>query len=65
MCLVHGMWFSTIKVVIAIVVFIITGAWMLLSASGNAQMNFQNYVQFGGFLPKGWSSMWIAVIVAV
>ncbi len=57
-------WFSTIKVS-AIVVFIITGAWMLLSASGNAPMGFQNYVQFGGFLPKGWGGMWIAVIVAL
>ena len=57
-------WFSTIKVS-AIVVFIITGAWILLSASGNVQMNFQNYVQFGGFCPAGWGACGSPVIVAL
>lgn len=57
-------WFSTIKV-IAIVVFIGTGAWMVFDAPTGSSIGFSNYVQHGGFLPKGWSGMWLAVIVAL
>lgn len=57
-------WFSTIKV-IAIVVFIGTGAWMVFDAPLASTIGFSNYVQHGGFLPKGWSGMWLAVIVAL
>ncbi|WMW80427.1 amino acid permease [Undibacterium cyanobacteriorum] len=56
--------FSSIKV-FAIVVFIATGAWMLWNAPVNGAIGFHNYVQFGGFFPKGWSGMWLAVIVAL
>ena len=57
-------WFSTIKV-IAIVIFIGTGAWMVFASPVGGSIGFANYVQFGGFLPKGWSGMWLAVIVAL
>lgn len=57
-------WFSTIKV-LAIIVFIAIGAWMVSAAPVNSSISFANYVQHGGFLPKGWNGMWLAVIVAL
>lgn len=57
-------WFSTIKV-LAIIVFIATGAWMVFAAPVDSPIGFANYIQHGGFLPKGWSGMWLAVIVAL
>jgi amino acid transporter, AAT family len=53
--------FSTLKIV-AILVFIALGAWVVLNPSGTG---FSNYTAHGGFFPKGFSGTWIAVIVAI
>lgn len=60
-------WFSTIKI-IAIIVFIVLGTWLVFFAperSVQASIGFANYLQYGGFFPKGLSGTWLAVIVAL
>jgi L-asparagine transporter-like permease len=59
-------WFSMIKVV-AIVVFILLGSYMVYGAPNDASssIGFKNYVDYGGFFPKGIWGTWIAVIVAI
>ncbi|OCA84044.1 amino acid permease [Bacillus sp. FJAT-27225] len=56
-------WFSMIKIV-AIVAFILIGAYVVFGGS-NPEIGFQNYTNDGGFLPNGWSGMWIAVVIAL
>lgn len=57
-------WFSMIKIV-AIVSFIILGAYAVFGTGGNPEIGFHNYTEQGGFLPNGWWGMWVAVIVAL
>ena len=59
-------WFSMIKV-IAIVIFILLGSYMIYGAPNDASstIGFKNYVEYGGFFPKGIWGTWIAVIVAL
>ncbi|MDF0726028.1 amino acid permease [Cytobacillus sp. S13-E01] len=56
-------WFSMIKIV-AIVGFILIGTYVVFGGS-NPEIGFQNYVNDGGFLPNGWSGMWVAVVIAL
>jgi L-asparagine transporter-like permease len=62
--------FSAIKIV-AIIAFIILGAWVVYAASHAAAtshgtpIGFANYTAFGGFFPKGIWGMWSAVLVAL
>ena len=62
--------FSALKI-LAIVAFLILGAWVLLAASHGASANdgtpmgFSNYTAFGGFFPKGIWGMWVAVLVSL
>lgn len=61
--------FSALKVT-AIVAFLLLGAWVVWSASGNASaggtpIGFANYTAFGGFFPKGLWGMWVAVLVSL
>lgn len=53
--------FSLLKVV-AILVFIALGAWLVLNPGGTG---FANYTAHGGFFPKGLSGTWMAVIIAI
>ncbi|CAM3465505.1 MULTISPECIES: amino acid permease [Brevibacillus] len=57
-------WFSMIKIV-AIVSFILLGAYVVFGTSGSPEIGFHNYTDQGGFLPNGWWGMWVAVIVAL
>lgn len=56
--------FSTIKIV-AIVAFIVLGAWLVGLAPTGSPMGFKNYLVHGGFLPHGAMGMWTAVIVSI
>jgi L-asparagine transporter-like permease len=62
--------FSAVKIV-AIIAFIILGAWVVYAASHTAAashgtpIGFANYTAFGGFFPKGIWGMWSAVLVAL
>ncbi|WP_053365831.1 amino acid permease [Bacillus sp. FJAT-27245] len=56
-------WFSMIKIA-AIVGFILIGSYVVFGGS-NPEIGFQNYTNDGGFLPNGWSGMWIAVVIAL
>ncbi|WP_226086814.1 amino acid permease [Mesobacillus sp. S13] len=56
-------WFSMIKIV-AIVGFIFIGAYVVFGGS-NPSIGFQNFTNDGGFLPNGWSGMWVAVVIAL
>ena len=58
-------WFAFIKVT-AIVVFIILGAANIFGFAGLAPSGFHNLTGLpGGFMPHGFSGVWMAVIVAV
>ena len=55
-------WFSMIKVV-TIIVFIILGGFVLLSATRFGIT--PAYTAFGGFLPNGFKGVWLATVVAL
>lgn len=57
-------WFALIKVV-AIVLFIVLGAVSILGIGRHA-VGFHNLTGLpGGFLPKGWTGLWMAVTVGI
>ena len=62
--------FSALKI-LAILLFLLLGAWVVFSARGKVTpgsgppIGFANYVNFGGFFPKGVWGMWVAVLVSL
>lgn len=62
--------FSVIKIT-AIVAFILIGGYVVFVApdrvisTQGAAASFANYTAHGGFFPKGWWGMWVAVIVSI
>lgn len=56
--------FSLLKI-LAIVIFIALGAYLVATAPEKTGIGFQNYLVHGGFFPKGVWGMWVAVIVAI
>jgi amino acid transporter, AAT family len=56
--------FSMTKI-LAIVAFILLGAWLIAGAGPDSPIGFGNYVADGGFLPNGLWGMWVAVIIAL
>ncbi|MFJ3055467.1 amino acid permease [Herbaspirillum sp. NPDC087042] len=56
--------FSMIKIV-AIVGFILLGAYIVYGAPADSQIGLRNYVEHGGFFPKGYWGCWVAVIVSI
>lgn len=56
--------FSMLKIV-AIVGFILLGAYVVFGAPANSGIGFGNYTSHGGFFPKGVWGMWVAVIVSI
>jgi AAT family amino acid transporter len=56
-------WFATIKVV-AIVLFIVLGAAMLLGV-GFTRIGTANYTGHGGFLPHGWTGVGLGITMAI
>ncbi len=56
--------FSAMKIA-AIAGFVVLGGWVVWSAPTGSGIGFANYTAFGGFFPKGFSGMWLAVLVAL
>jgi L-asparagine transporter-like permease len=57
-------WFSMIKVS-AIVVFIVLGAAILFGVHQQRPIGLENFRAYGGFLPKGWTGVWLALAFVV
>ena len=57
-------WFSVIKV-IAIVVFILLGAAILFGVHQQRPIGLDNFRAYGGFLPKGWLGVWLALAFVI
>jgi amino acid transporter, AAT family len=57
-------WFSMIKVT-AIGVFIVLGAAVLLGVCQQQPIGFANFHANGGFLPKGWLGVWLALAFVI
>ena len=61
--------FSALKI-LAIILFLILGIWVVVSAfhqppDPGPPIGFANYTAFGGFFPKGFHGMWVAVLVSL
>lgn len=56
--------FSMVKVV-AIVLFILIGAWVVWGAPAGGAIGFANYTNAGGFFPHGLWGTWVGVIIAI
>ena len=57
-------WFSMIKVS-AIVAFILLGTAILFGVHQDRAIGFENFHAYGGFLPKGWTGVWLALAFVV
>ena len=57
-------WMSLFKV-LAIVLFLVLGAWFVATASSDYDVGFHHYTNLGGFFPRGLGGVWIAVILAI
>jgi L-asparagine transporter-like permease len=57
-------WFALIKVV-AIIVFIGTGLVLIAGLRGGRAVGFSNLTAYGGFLPHGWTGVWLALTLAI
>jgi AAT family amino acid transporter len=57
-------WFAMIKVV-AIVLVIIVGIGALAGLGPAPAIGLVNYTAHGGFLPKGWSGVWMAIVFVI
>jgi L-asparagine transporter-like permease len=57
-------WFAMIKV-IAIVLFIAMGAALILGFGSHTAIGFTNLFHYGGFLAKGWSGVWMAIVFVI
>jgi L-asparagine transporter-like permease len=57
-------WFAIVKVG-AIVAFIIIGLSLILSAGSEGVMSAANLTRHGGFLPQGWTGVWLSLTITV
>lgn len=57
-------WFSMIKVS-AIVAFIVLGIAILLGVHQRRPIGLENFRYYGGFLPRGWTGVWLALAFVV
>jgi L-asparagine transporter-like permease len=57
-------WFALIKVV-AIIIFIAVGVALITGIGPWHAIGLANLTQHGGFLPKGWRGVWLALTLAV
>jgi AAT family amino acid transporter len=57
-------WFALIKVV-AIMVFVIIGALLLFGLTSTPAIGFSNLTAHGGFLPHGWTGVWLALTLVI
>ncbi len=57
-------WFALIKVV-AILTFIGVGTGLILGIGTKHSVGLSNLTAYGGFLPHGWTGVWLALTLAV
>jgi L-asparagine transporter-like permease len=57
-------WFAMIKVT-AILVFIVLGVAMMFGVHQEHPIGFSNFVNYGGFLPHGFTGVWLALAVVI
>lgn len=57
-------WFAMIKVV-AIALFVVLASGLLAGIVGTAAPGLRHYTAHGGFLPNGWSGVWIGAVFAI
>ena len=57
-------WFALIKV-LAILAFIGVGAALILGIGTRNALGLSNLTSHGGFLPKGWTGVWLALTLVV
>jgi L-asparagine transporter-like permease len=57
-------WFAMIKVV-AIVLFIVFGASLLMGLGPRPAIGFSNLAAHGGFLATGWRGVWMAMVFVI
>jgi L-asparagine transporter-like permease len=57
-------WFAMIKVV-AIVLFIVFGASLLMGIGPRPAIGVSNLTAHGGFLPTGWRGVWMAMVFVI
>src|SRR5437016_14593703 len=57
-------WFAFIKV-LAILVFIVVGAGLILGLGPRPAVGLSNLTAHGGFLPYGWKGVWLALTLAL
>ena len=57
-------WFAMVKV-IAIVVFIVMGTAILIGIHQQRPIGLENFRVYGGFLPRGWLGVWLALTVVI
>jgi len=57
-------WFAMIKVV-AIVLFIVFGAMLLIGVGARTAEGFANLTQHGGLLATGWRGVWMAMVFVI
>jgi amino acid transporter, AAT family len=57
-------WFAMIKVV-AIVLFIVFGAALLMGLGPRPAIGFSNLTAHGGFLATGWRGVWMAMVFVI
>jgi amino acid transporter, AAT family len=57
-------WFAFIKV-LAIIVFILVGALLILGLTSSPAIGFSNLTAHGGFMPHGWVGVWLALTLVI
>jgi amino acid transporter, AAT family len=57
-------WFAMIKVT-AILVFIVLGVAMMFGVHQDHPIGFANFHRYGGFLPHGFTGVWLALAVVI
>lgn len=57
-------WFAMIKVV-AIVLFIVFGFWLLAGVGSAPAIGLANFTKHGGFLATGWRGVWMAMVFVI
>src|SRR6478672_5301221 len=57
-------WFALIKVV-AIIIFIVTGIGLVVGLGRGPAIGLTNLTSHGGFLPHGWTGVWLALTLAI
>jgi L-asparagine transporter-like permease len=57
-------WFAFIKV-LAIISFILVGALLIFGLTSGSAIGFRNLTAHGGFMPHGWTGIWLALTLVI